>query len=163
MAADPPEKRSVDRDRLRRLIERERARYVADHPRSRELAVSASAALLSGVPMSFMGMLHRPLPPLLRYRARQPRGGRRRPHVHRLLPGRHRRHGGPLAAGGRRRRARQARDQGRHHDDAPHRDATWVGAELKRRFGLPYWQFALTATDANRWILRMCRMAQRRP
>ena len=45
----------------------------------------------------------------------------------------------------------------------PTEDATYVGAELQRRFGLPYWQFALTATDANRWVLRMCRMAQRRP
>jgi glutamate-1-semialdehyde 2,1-aminomutase len=45
----------------------------------------------------------------------------------------------------------------------PTEDAAFVGAELARRFGLPYWQFALTATDANRWVLRMCRMVQRRP
>jgi len=45
----------------------------------------------------------------------------------------------------------------------PTEDATYVGAELQSRFGLPYWQFALTATDANRWMLRMCRMAQKRP
>ena len=45
----------------------------------------------------------------------------------------------------------------------PTEDATCVGGELQRRFGLPYWQFALTATDANRWVLRMCRMAQQRP
>lgn len=36
----------------------------------------------------------------------------------------------------------------------PTSDAVWVGRELQRRFGLPYWQFALTATDANRceWV-----------
>ena len=45
----------------------------------------------------------------------------------------------------------------------PTEDAAAVGAELQRRFGLPYWQFSLTATDANRWVLRMCRMVQRRP
>jgi glutamate-1-semialdehyde 2,1-aminomutase len=32
----------------------------------------------------------------------------------------------------------------------PTEDAVWVGEELARRFGLPYWQFAVTATDANR-------------
>jgi glutamate-1-semialdehyde 2,1-aminomutase len=45
----------------------------------------------------------------------------------------------------------------------PTEDAAWVGAELARRFGVPYWQFALTATDANRWMLRMCRHVTRRP
>lgn len=32
-----------------------------------------------------------------------------------------------------------------------------VGAELSRRFGLPYWQFALSATDANRAAIRVAR------
>ena len=45
----------------------------------------------------------------------------------------------------------------------PYEDAIWVGEELQRRFGLPYWQFALTATDANRFALRMARMITGRP
>jgi glutamate-1-semialdehyde 2,1-aminomutase len=45
----------------------------------------------------------------------------------------------------------------------PTADAAWVGAELARRFGVPYWQFSLTATDANRWMIRMCRHVTRRP
>jgi glutamate-1-semialdehyde 2,1-aminomutase len=45
----------------------------------------------------------------------------------------------------------------------PYEDAIWVGEELQRRFGLPYWQFALTATDANRFALRMARMITERP
>src|SRR5207245_1062433 len=36
-------------------------------------------------------------------------------------------------------------------------DAIWVGDELRRRFGLPFWQFTLSATDANRFALRLCR------
>ncbi len=40
----------------------------------------------------------------------------------------------------------------------PYEDVISVGEELQRRFGLPYWQFALTATDANRFALRMARM-----
>ena len=45
----------------------------------------------------------------------------------------------------------------------PYEDAIWVGEELQRRFGLAYWQFALTATDANRFALRMARMITGRP
>jgi glutamate-1-semialdehyde 2,1-aminomutase len=40
----------------------------------------------------------------------------------------------------------------------PYEDVIWVGEELQRRFKLPYWQFALTATDANRFALRMARL-----
>jgi glutamate-1-semialdehyde 2,1-aminomutase len=39
----------------------------------------------------------------------------------------------------------------------PTEDVIWVGEELQRRFGLPYWQFTLTATDANRFAIRMAR------
>jgi glutamate-1-semialdehyde 2,1-aminomutase len=39
----------------------------------------------------------------------------------------------------------------------PTEDAAWVGEEMGRRFGVPYWQFALTATDANRFVLRLAR------
>ena len=41
----------------------------------------------------------------------------------------------------------------------PSVDAEWVAAELTRRFGLPLWSFTLSATDANRWALRLARMA----
>ncbi|BBH68776.1 aminotransferase [Actinoplanes sp. OR16] len=39
----------------------------------------------------------------------------------------------------------------------PTEDAAVAGAELARRFGLPLWSFALTATDANRWAIRLLR------
>ncbi|GID30546.1 transaminase [Paractinoplanes brasiliensis] len=45
----------------------------------------------------------------------------------------------------------------------PTEDAAAVGAELARRFGLPYWSFALTATDANRWAIRLLRAVTGRP
>jgi glutamate-1-semialdehyde 2,1-aminomutase len=45
----------------------------------------------------------------------------------------------------------------------PTTDAEWVGAELARRFGLPLWSFTLTATDANRWAIRLARLATGRP
>ncbi|AXF85996.1 Glutamate-1-semialdehyde 2,1-aminomutase [Ephemeroptericola cinctiostellae] len=40
----------------------------------------------------------------------------------------------------------------------PNEDAEWVGAELERRFGLPYWTFTTSATDANRACIRLARM-----
>jgi len=45
----------------------------------------------------------------------------------------------------------------------PTADAEWVGAELTRRFGLSRWSFSLTATDANRWAIRLVRALTGRP
>jgi glutamate-1-semialdehyde 2,1-aminomutase len=45
----------------------------------------------------------------------------------------------------------------------PTEDAEWVGAELTRRFGLERWSFSLTATDANRWAIRLARALTDRP
>ena len=39
----------------------------------------------------------------------------------------------------------------------PSEDALAVGALLQERFGLPFWQIATTATDANRFALRVAR------
>ena len=40
----------------------------------------------------------------------------------------------------------------------PTADAAIVSAELARRFGLPLWQFTVSATDANRHVIRYSRM-----
>ena len=45
----------------------------------------------------------------------------------------------------------------------PNEDAEWVGAELTRRFAMAQWSFTLSATDANRWLLRLVRLVTRRP
>ncbi len=45
----------------------------------------------------------------------------------------------------------------------PTEDALWVSEELQRRFGLKYWQFTLSATDANRFAIRMARHITGRP
>ena len=44
----------------------------------------------------------------------------------------------------------------------PTEDAAWVGQELTRRFGLPYWGFTTSASDANRAVVRMARMVSGR-
>ncbi len=45
----------------------------------------------------------------------------------------------------------------------PTEDAIWVSEELQRRFNLKYWQMTLTATDANRFVLRLARHITKRP
>ena len=39
----------------------------------------------------------------------------------------------------------------------PGEDTAWIGAELTRRFGLARWQMALSASDANRFVIRWAR------
>jgi len=45
----------------------------------------------------------------------------------------------------------------------PTEDAGWVAADLARRFGPARWSFTLTATDANRWAIRLARQLTGRP
>lgn len=45
----------------------------------------------------------------------------------------------------------------------PDEDAIAVGRLLKKTFGLPFWQIATTATDANRFALRVARAVTGRP
>jgi len=40
----------------------------------------------------------------------------------------------------------------------PTEDSLFVGEELSRRFGMPYWTLTTSATDANRAAIRMARM-----
>lgn len=58
---------------------------------------------------------------------------------------------------------RRISDQGGLTTMLPTEDAQWVGAELTRRFGVGRWSFALTATDANRWAIRLVRALTGRP
>ena len=50
-------------------------------------------------------------------------------------------------------------DQGGITTMMPTEDAQWVGAELTRRFKVPLWSFTVSATDANRWAIRLARLA----
>ena len=45
----------------------------------------------------------------------------------------------------------------------PTEDAEWVGANLSERFGMAKWSFSLTATDANRWTIRLVRAITGKP
>jgi glutamate-1-semialdehyde 2,1-aminomutase len=145
----------IDRARLGALLAEEERRFAADHPRSASLFAAAQATLLDGVPMNWMVRWAGPFP-LFVERANGARftdvDGR--DYVDLCLgdTGAMAGHSPPETVA-----AITERLQRGITFMLPTADAAWVGGELGRRFGLPLWQFALTATDANRFSLRLAR------
>jgi glutamate-1-semialdehyde aminotransferase len=149
--------RTIDRERLNSLSEVENERFRSAHPRSSELYERARHSLLDGVPMNWMVEWASPFP-LFVDRAS---GARFRcvdghEYVDFCLgdTGAMAGHGpAPTIAAV----ERQMRRGITHM--LPTEDAIAAGEELGRRFGLPYWQFTMTATDANRFSIRLARQA----
>ncbi len=146
---------AVPRDRLAELRAREEARFVADHPRSAELAAAGATHLLSGVPMAWMRRWPGAFPLFVAEAA----GGRftdvdGHEYVDLCLgdTGAMGGHSLPAVAEAVAAQARRGATT-----MLPTADAAWVAGELARRFGLPRWQFALSASDANRAALRLSR------
>ena len=152
---------SPARPALDDLLARELERFDRDHPRSRDLARQAERSLLAGVPMPWM----------IRWAggfavyAAEASGARFRDvdgHEYvdfclgdtAAMTG----HSPPPTV-------RAVAEQAARGITLmlPSEDALWVGEELARRFGLPRWQFALTATDANRFAIRLARELTGRP
>jgi glutamate-1-semialdehyde 2,1-aminomutase len=151
----------IDRQRLADLRTAEEERFVAAHPRSRELAASAQESLLAGVPMPWMTRWAGAFPVFVD----RARGARftdvdGREYVDLCLgdTGAMTGHALPAVADTLQERARRG-----FTTMLPSSDAAWVGAELHRRFGLPRWQLAMSATDANRFVLRFARFLTGRP
>src|SRR5262245_24202067 len=149
---------SIDREHLAKLIERERATYAADHPTSKRLFGEAEH-LFGRVPMTWMGMWSGGFPLYME----QAKGNRvtdvdGREYVDFALGDT-----GAMAGHSPAATVRAVREridtQGGITTMLPTAEAEWVGAELTRRFGLPLWSFTLTATDANRWAIRLARLA----
>jgi glutamate-1-semialdehyde 2,1-aminomutase len=141
------------------VLDRERERFAQTHPRSRELHESARGSLLAGVPMSWMAMWAGGHPVY----AAEARGAHvvdvdGNEYVDLCLGDT-----GAMAGHMPEPTMRAVAASAGITTMLPTDDAAWVGTELARRFGLPFWQFALTATDANRWMLRICRHVTERP
>jgi glutamate-1-semialdehyde 2,1-aminomutase len=142
-------------DRAAALLERELERFERDHPRSGELARRASSSLLAGVPMHWMLRWPGAYPVY----AAEAWGARFRDvdgieYVDFCLGDT-----GAMTGHSPEPVVRAVADQAAHGITLmlPSEEALWVGEELTRRFGLPRWQFALTATDANRFAIRLAR------
>jgi len=145
----------LSRERLRSLMQREEARFVADRPKSRALFERAQKSLLSGVPMHWMVKWAGAFPVFVA----EAHGAHftdvdGHEYIDFCLGDTGAMTGhSPTAA------VDAITDQVMRGITLmlPGEDSIWVAEELARRFGLPYWQFALTATDANRFSLRMAR------
>jgi glutamate-1-semialdehyde 2,1-aminomutase len=146
---------------VQRLLEDELARFDAEHPRSRELAERARASLLAGVPMHWMVRWPGRFPVF----AVEARGARFRDadgleYVDFCLGDT-----GAMAGHSPAATVRAVTEQAARGMTLmlPSEDALAVAGELSRRFALPRWQFALTATDANRFAVRLARRITGRP
>ena len=153
--------RSIDRSRLHSLMSREEEKFVSERPLSAALYARAQKSLLGGVPMNWMKKWAGKFPVFVA----EAHGAHFQDvdghdYVDLCLgdTGAMTGHSPSPAAAA---IARQA-----NHGITlmlPTEDAAWVGEELTRRFGLPYWQFTLTATDANRFAIRIAREITQRP
>ncbi|HYZ11741.1 MAG TPA: aspartate aminotransferase family protein [Actinomycetota bacterium] len=147
--------------RVRGLLARERAAFAERHPRSRELFERARRSLLGGVPMTWMLEWAGGFPVFMQEafgaRVRDVDG---HAYVDLCLgdTGAMTGHAPPAAV------AAIAERMGKGITAMlPTEDAIWVGEELTRRFGVSRWQFTLSATDANRFAIRIVREITRRP
>ncbi len=145
------------RTRLSELIDRERGDYRARHPRSARAFAAAAANLLGGVPMTWMRMWPGGFPLYLASAT-----GARLTDIDGnefidFCLGDTGAMAGHSPAAVQEAIARQYSQLGGATTMLPTEDASWVAAELTRRFGPSHWSFTLTATDANRWATRMAR------
>ena len=151
----------MNRDRLRSLLARERQAFADSHPRSKQAYEQAQSHLLGGVPMTWMNLAAGGFPLYLDH-AQDARVTDLDGHTYvdfslgdtGAMAG----HSPPATA-----EAIAHRSANGITAMMPTEDATWVGAELTRRFGPPQWSFTLTATDANRWAIRLARQITKRP
>ncbi|HZQ22896.1 MAG TPA: aspartate aminotransferase family protein [Terriglobales bacterium] len=152
---------SIDRQRLNSLMQREQKRFVDERPKSRALFERAGKSLWGGVPMNWMMKWAGAFPPFLR----EAQGahfydvdGHR--YVDFCL-------GDTGAMTGHSPSATVSAVEQQIKRGItlmlPSEDGIWVGEELQKRFGLQYWQFALTATDGNRFCIRLARQITGRP
>ncbi len=147
---------TLDRARLGRLMERELASFAADNPRSMALHERAKGSLLDGVPMNWMVRWAGGFPLFVDSAAGahfQDVDGH--DYIDFCL-------GDTGAMAGHSPAATVAAVEHQLRRGItlmlPIEDAIASGDELRRRFGLRYWQFTLTATDANRFSIRLARL-----
>jgi glutamate-1-semialdehyde 2,1-aminomutase len=156
-----PREWRLDRDRLAGLLEEEEQRFIAGHPKSRQLFERGEGALLAGVPMPWMTEWASPFPVF----AASAEGARftdvdGNEYVDLCLGDT-----GAMTGHSPQPTVQAVAERAAHGITLmlPTEDASWVAAELGRRFGLSRWQFALTATDANRFAIRLARAIADRP
>src|SRR4030081_3020027 len=153
--------KTLNRTRLQSLMQREQKTFVDERPKSKALFERASKSLLAGVPMNWMIKCAGALPPFVRVAQG----------AHFLDVDGHRYTDfclgdtGAMTGHSPSATVKAVEEQARRGITLmlPGEDSIFVAEELQKRFNLPYWQFALTATDANRFCIRLARQITGRP
>jgi glutamate-1-semialdehyde 2,1-aminomutase len=145
---------------MQTLLAEEREAFARRHPRSAAAYAAARPHLLGGVPMTWMNLAAGGFPLYLdRATGAQVTDVDGHDYVDFALgdTGAMAGHSPPATVEAITERARNGITA-----MMPTEDAAWVGQELARRFGVPQWSFTLTATDANRWAIRLARQVTKR-
>ena len=151
----------IAKSRIAELMNTEVDMFINNHPRSQEESRHSQASLLAGVPMPWMKRWAGPFPVI----ADQAVGGSivdidGNTYVDFCL-------GDTGSMTG---HANNPISQAIAHQSQrgfttmlPSADLSWVANHLSDRFGMSKWQFCLSATDANRFSLRLARQLTGRP
>ena len=152
---------TIDRNRLKQLSDREEQRFKVQHPKSAAMFRAAQDSLLGGVPMNWMKKWAGAFPVFVK----DAKGAHftcvdGRDYVDLCLgdSGAMTGHSPDVVVEAVARQVHQGITL-----MLPTEDSLHVGEDLKKRFGLAYWQFTLTATDANRFSIRIAREITQRP
>ena len=146
----------VNRDRLAELTRLEEARFLKNHPKSGELFIQAKQVMPGGVPMSWMAKWPGAYPVFVKSAV----GAHfidmdDREYVDFCLGDT-----GSMTGHSPAPTVAAILEQAQQGITVmlPTTDAIVVSNELADRFGLPLWQFTVSATDANRHVIRYARL-----
>ena len=152
--------REIDRDHLKKLNAKEEERFLVLHPKSGELFKKAKEVMPGGVPMSWMAKWPGAFPVFVD----SAQGARftdidGNEYIDLCLGDT-----GSMTGHSPSATVDAINTQLKRGMTAmlPTEDAVLVSRELARRFGLPLWQFTVTATDANRHVIRYARLITER-
>jgi len=151
----------IDRKHLAELMAIEEERFISTHPRSGAMFESAKKVMPGGVPMSWMAKWPGAYPVFVA----SAQGARfidvdRNSYIDLCLGDT-----GSMTGHSPAPTVEAIREQVGRGLTAmlPTADAVAVSEELAARFGLPLWQFTVSATDANRHVIRYSRLITGRP
>ena len=146
----------IDRDRLAKLRTIEDERFLKNHPKSGELFASAKKSMPNGVPMSWMSKWPGAYPVFVE----EAKGAGfvdvdGNTYIDFCLGDT-----GSMTGHSPEATVSAIREQVGRGLSAmlPTKDAVAVSTELAKRFGVPLWQFTVSATDANRHVIRYSRL-----
>ena len=147
---------SINRDHLAHLISKENERFLARHSKSGELFAKAQEVMPGGIPMSWMAKWPGKYPIFVS----SAQGAHftdvdGNTYIDFCLGDT-----GSMTGHSPAPTVAAIKEQAERGITAmlPTEDAVIVSSELSRRFGLPLWQFTVSATDANRHVIRYSRL-----